>query len=40
MENRVFETFVRANKKLGTISYEAPEALMVEFSQKCLIFFK
>ncbi len=34
-----FETFVRANKKLGTISYEAPEALMVEFSQKMFDIF-
>ncbi|QEZ89397.1 putative ubiquinone biosynthesis protein kinase [Aliarcobacter cibarius] len=34
-----FETFVRANKKLGTISYEAPEGLMVEFSQKMFDIF-
>ena len=34
-----FETFVRANKKLGTISYEAPEALMAQFSQKMFEIF-
>ncbi|QKF73130.1 putative ubiquinone biosynthesis protein kinase [Aliarcobacter faecis] len=34
-----FETFVRANKRLGTISYEAPESLMVEFSQKMFDIF-
>lgn len=34
-----FETFVKANKKLGTISYEAPEGLMVEFSQKMFDIF-
>jgi predicted unusual protein kinase regulating ubiquinone biosynthesis (AarF/ABC1/UbiB family) len=34
-----FETFVRANKKLGTISYEAPEALMAQFSQKMFDIF-
>ncbi|MFY9081437.1 AarF/UbiB family protein, partial [Aliarcobacter butzleri] len=34
-----FDTFVRANKKLGTISYEAPQSLMVEFSQKMFDIF-
>ncbi len=34
-----FETFVKANKKLGTISYEAPESLMIEFSQKMFDIF-
>ncbi|MFY4786074.1 AarF/ABC1/UbiB kinase family protein, partial [Aliarcobacter butzleri] len=34
-----FDTFVRANKKLGTISYVAPQSLMVEFSQKMFDIF-
>lgn len=34
-----FEGFVKANKSLGTISYEAPVSLMAEFSQKMFDIF-
>lgn len=36
---RDFKSFVSANKKLGTVSYEAPDELMIEFSEKMFEIF-
>lgn len=34
-----FESFIGANKRLGTITYEAPKSLMIEFSQRMFEIF-
>ena len=34
-----FEGFIGANKRLGTITYEAPKSLMIEFSQRMFEIF-
>jgi len=36
---RDYETYIMANKKLGTISYEAPNSLLAEFSEKMFDIF-
>jgi ubiquinone biosynthesis protein len=36
---RDFPSFIIANKKLGTISYEAPDDLLIEFSEKMFDIF-